>query len=185
MNIIYLHGFNSDGEGWKSAALRQHFPTARVHAPDLPADPSVVKEVVKKCINTCETPPLLVGSSLGGFYAYYHSAQYQLSALLFNPSLQPHITLDDRGIGVFKTWTQGRDYHFRREYLSDLEQMKTEADRSVNPKLLHFFLATDDEVLNHQHLPKQYPEAHLQWFPEAGHRFSKFEKVLKLMKKEF
>jgi hypothetical protein len=185
MNIIYLHGFNSDGEGWKSAALRRHFPKAHVQAPDLPADPLAVKELIEYCIKNCATPPLLVGSSLGGFYAYYHSARHQLQALLFNPSLQPHITLDDRGIGVFKTWTQGRHYHFKRDYLSILEQMKTEAEREQNQKLLHFFLATDDEVLNHQQLPEQFPEAHVQWFPRAGHTFSKFEKVLKLMKKEF
>jgi predicted esterase YcpF (UPF0227 family) len=185
MDIIYLHGFNSDGEGWKSAALRRHFPEAKVQAPDLPADPLLVNELIDHCINRCATPPLLVGSSLGGFYAYCHSSRYQLRALLFNPSLKPHITLDDRGIGVFKTWTQERPYHFKREYLSVLEQMKIAADREQNQKLLYFFLATDDEVLNHQQLPELFPEAHVQWFPRAGHRFSKFEKVLKLFKKDF
>ncbi|WP_367392510.1 YqiA/YcfP family alpha/beta fold hydrolase [Lewinella sp. LCG006] len=185
MNIIYLHGFNSDGEGWKSAALRRHFPKAQVQAPDLPADPQAVKKIVENCINHCATPPLLVGSSLGGFYAYYHSSLHHLRAMLFNPSLSPHLTLDDRGIGVFKTWTQGRPYHFKREYLPVLEQMKADASRQQDQKLLYFFLATDDEVLNHQSLPAQFPEAHVQWFPQAGHGFSKFEKVLKLMKKEF
>jgi len=185
MDIIYLHGFNSDGEGWKSAALRRHFPKAHVQAPDLPADPLAVKELIESCIKDCTTPPLLVGSSLGGFYAYYHSAQHQLRALLFNPSLQPHITLDDRGIGEFKTWTQGRHYHFKRDYLSVLEHMKIAAEREQNQKLLYFFLATDDEVLDHQQLPEQFPEAQVQWFSGTGHGFSKFEKVLKLMKKEF
>lgn len=183
MDIIYLHGFNSDGEGWKSAALRRHFPEARVQAPDLPADPQAVKEIIENVIKDCATAPLLVGSSLGGFYAYYHSAQHQLTAWLFNPSLQPHLTLDDRGIGEFKTWTQGRHYHFKRDYLSALKEMKMVAEHSQHQRLLYFFLASDDEVLNHQQLPEQFPEAHVQWFSQAGHGFSKFEKVLKQMRK--
>lgn len=185
MDIIYLHGFNSDGEGWKATALRKHFPAANVQAPDLPADPLKVQEVIEACITTCTTPPLLVGTSLGGFYAYYYSALHQLKALLFNPSLKPHITLDDRGIGIFKTWTQGRAYHFKRDYLTILKKMKSEADHQQNQKLLYFFLANDDEILDHQQIPEQFTQSHVQWFPGAGHRFSKFEKVLKLMKKDF
>lgn len=185
MEIIYLHGFNSDGEGWKSQALRKHFPKARVQAPDLPAPPHEVQQLVETCLLQCKQPPLLVGSSLGGFYAYYNSAIHQLQALLFNPSLQPYHTLNDRGIGSFKTWTKGRDYEFKFDYLSQLEQMKREADKKCDQKLLRFFLAMDDDVLDHQQLPEQFPHAPFQWFSGAGHRFSKFEKVLKLIKKEF
>lgn len=185
MEIIYLHGFNSDGEGWKSQALRKHFPNANVQAPDLPAHPQEAQQIIECCLRNSTQSPLLVGSSLGGFYAYYNSAIHQLPALLFNPSLQPYLTLNDRGIGTFKTWTKGRDYHFKYDYLDLLQQMKVTAEKTCEQKLLHFFLATDDDILDHQYLPEEFPDAQLQWFPRAGHRFSKFEKVLKLIKKDF
>lgn len=183
-DIIYLHGFNSDGEGWKTKALRRHFPTASVQAPDLPAHPGEVQEIIEECIHQAATPPLLAGHSLGGFYALHNSALHQLKALLFNPSIEPHRTLAGRGVGRFKTWTQGRDYHFKVEYLNMMETMKQHTDQKITPTLLHFYLAENDEVLDHRPIPALFPSANIQWFPNTGHFFRKFEQVLKQIKKE-
>ncbi len=183
MNFLYLHGFNSDGDGWKAQALRQRFPASSVFAPDLPAQPSAVLRLLEELLltipTTSDTPLVLLGTSLGGFYAYYLSAVKGLPALLFNPSLQPHETLDDRGIGEFQTWTKGRDYHFKVEYLLELAQLKQEAEKKVDVSRLRFFLAEDDEVLDLNRIPANYPEASIRWYSKAGHGFSVFEKVLK------
>ena len=184
MQIFYLHGFNSDGEGWKAQALRRQFPAASVWAPDLPADPRAVVAVIKDALQTAEKETVLVGTSLGGFYAYWASACFGLPALLFNPSLVPHKTLAGRGIGHFKTWTKGRDYHFKAEYLPVLEQLKQEAAAKQKEELLYFFLATDDDVLDHSQVPEQFAEAMILWYEGAGHGFSKFEKVLKELKRK-
>ena len=183
-DIIYLHGFNGDGEGWKPAALRRHFPNARVQAPDLPARPREVNAVIEGCRTAALTPPLLIGHSLGGFYALYHGARHGLPALLFNPSIEPHRTLAGRGVGRFKTWTKGRDYDFRESYLEELAAMKVVIDRSVDPRLLRFYLGTEDEILDHRPIPALFPEAEITWVPDTGHFFRKFEKVLKQIKKE-
>lgn len=179
MTWLYLHGFNSDGGGWKVDALQRVFPQAHVLSPDLPADPAEAMALLHAQVQAAAEPPLFIGTSLGGFYAYCLCAAYQRPAYLFNPSLQPHETLV-RGIGRFRTWTKGRDYHFRADYLPILAELKAEADARIDPGLLHFFLATDDDVLDLTPIPQQFPTAAtLRWYDGAGHAFSKFEKALK------
>ncbi|RMF02406.1 MAG: alpha/beta fold hydrolase [Bacteroidetes bacterium] len=184
MTFLYLHGFNSDGDGWKARALRKHFSAATVLAPDLPAEPYAVVAQLEDLLSPLPEQLVVLGTSLGGFYAYFLSAQWQVPALLFNPSLQPYHTLEGRGVGQFQTWTKQRDYHFKRAYLAQLRQLKKLADTRIDVKRLRFFLATDDDLLDHRHLPELYPEAYISWIDGAGHGFSKFEKVLKQAKKE-
>ncbi|MEL7220293.1 MAG: YqiA/YcfP family alpha/beta fold hydrolase [Bacteroidota bacterium] len=184
MTFLYIHGFNSDGEGWKAQALRRQFPTATVLAPDLPADPQQVMALLNEQLQGSSPPFYLVGTSLGGFYAYCLSAHYQRPALLFNPSLSPYLTLKGRGIGHFQTWTKQRDYHFQEAYLQQLEALKVAAETRIQPQLLRFFLADDDDVLDHSSLPTLYPESDIRWYSQAGHGFRKFEKILKSAKKE-
>lgn len=179
MTLVYLHGFNSDGGGWKAAALAKHFPEAQVLSPDLPADPSLVVALLLELLESVPRPVYLVGTSLGGFYAYYLSAHFGWPALLFNPSLQPHLTLH-RGIGHWQTFVKGRDYHFTADYLDTLAHLKTEADRRVVAGQLYFFLATDDEVLDLSGIPAAFPGAGaIRWYPRCGHSFDKFERALK------
>lgn len=183
MIFVYLHGFNSDGEGWKAAALRRHFPQAKVIAPDLPAEPEAAIQLIKQHLaHISPTQLYFFGTSLGGFYAYYCSALWQRPAYLFNPSLRPYETLAGRGIGHFKTWTKQRPYHFREAYLEQLHALKAQADTAIDQQLLNFFLADDDDVLDHAYLPHTFPAASFQWVSGAGHGFSKFEKILKQLK---
>ncbi len=182
--FIYIHGFNSDGDGWKAKALQKHFPDAKIIAPDFPANPLEVMIQLDLILdNLSPENTIIIGTSLGGFYAYVCSAKYNLPVWLFNPSLSPYLTLNDRGIGQFSTWTKKRPYLFLAKYLDTLKQLKIEADKKINYINLRFFIATDDDVLDHSQLNNQYPSAFFQWFDEAGHSFSKFEKVLKAEKK--
>jgi predicted esterase YcpF (UPF0227 family) len=184
MTLLYIHGFNSDGEGWKAEALRRQYPQATVLAPDFPADPHEVVSQLARIMADHPDMHTVIGTSLGGFYAYWVCAHYRVPALLFNPSMQPHLTLDGRGIGQFRTWTKHRDYHFRPEYLPQLAALGQAADASIDTSLLRFFLATDDEVLDHSALPAAFPHADIRHYDGAGHGFSKFEKVLKVGKSE-
>lgn len=177
--FIYIHGFNSDGDGWKAKALERHFPEARVIAPDFEADPMVVIAKLDAILNTLHPKNVhLLGTSLGGFYAYLCSAKYGIKASLFNPSLAPFHTLDDRGIGQFYTWTKKRSYLFKKAYLPILAKLKKDADRQINPSNCRFYLATDDDVIDHSLLSQLYPDIPIEWFDHAGHSFSKFENVL-------
>jgi hypothetical protein len=180
--IIYLHGFNSDGIGYKPDALRAHFINDRILAPDLEANPVLVQQTIRKLIGENPGELFFIGTSLGGFYAWYFGTVTSRPAFLYNPSMQPFITLDDRGVGRFKTWTKGRPYHFKKEYLTILETMWTEAKEREKAENLNFFLASDDDVLDHLMLPAEYPDANfLQWFEDVGHRFAAFADTMPLV----
>lgn len=182
MSLLYLHGFNSDGAGWKSAALARHFPGRLLLAPDLPPDPAAVVSTLEALMAEAPAPVYVFGSSLGGFYAYYLSARYGCPAFLFNPSMQPHLTLH-RGIGAWETYLKKRPYVFEAAYLDTLATLAGEADALADPALLHFFLATDDDILDHSALPARFPNAaSLRWYDRCGHRFDKFERALKEIK---
>lgn len=182
-SMIYFHGFNSDGHGWKFQALRKYFKQCQVHSPDLPAAPMQVIETVKPIVESAPGIVFLVGTSLGGFYAYYFSAIYGYPCFLFNPSVKPHQTLH-RGIGRHKTFTKRRDYHFVEKYLHDLAALKQLADEKVVAANLNFFLATDDDVLDLSPIPDLFPSANfMQWFDQVGHGFSQFREALPQVEK--
>jgi predicted esterase YcpF (UPF0227 family) len=182
MNLLYLHGFNSDGGGFKYDRLRKAFKKAKVLSPDLPANPMEVIKIVDTLIAQQTGPTYCIGTSLGGFYAYYFSAKYNQPCFLFNPSLKPHATLH-RGIGTWTTFQKERTYIFEEAYLADLKRLKEEAEKTIKEEHLNFFLATDDDILDLSDIPTLYPNANtLEWYDNTGHSFSRFPEALKKVK---
>ena len=187
MTIIYLHGFQSDGQGSKYQALKSHFKNTDIQSPDLSANPNEVKTQINDLLNQLKErgeEVLLMGTSLGGFYSLYFSAIHQLKAVIINPSMQPYETLE-RGVGQHQTYKKGRSYHFKKEYLEDLRQMKS-AFEKLNPADLYFFLSTDDELLDHSAVAEEFADAaHLSWWDDSGHRFTRFVELLPEVERVF
>ena len=90
--ILYLHGFSSCGKGNKSLALQAYFGAENVIAVDLPPSPIDAINTIEEILGASHFD-LLIGSSLGGFYATYLAEKYQMKAVLVNPSTQPWETL--------------------------------------------------------------------------------------------
>ena len=114
MNLIYIHGLDSDANSTKGLLLdeycQQHHADIKVHRPDLNQPPKVVFDKLLKLVAEldADSKVVLVGSSLGGYFATLVSNETGCPALLINPSTQPHITLqrfyDDKSAAdVLKT----------------------------------------------------------------------------------
>ena len=99
MNLIYIHGLDSDANSTKGLLLdeycRRHHPDIIVHRPDLNQPPQGVFDKVVKLVAEldADSKVVLVGSSLGGYFASLVSNHTGCPALLLNPSIQPHVTL--------------------------------------------------------------------------------------------
>ncbi|WP_350562097.1 YqiA/YcfP family alpha/beta fold hydrolase [Psychrobacter sp. CAL346-MNA-CIBAN-0220] len=111
MNIVYIHGLDSDSNSTKGQLLEryceQNHPDITVLRPDLNKNPAQVfdqlitliaalnKEVKDKANDKEQrlSSTVLVGSSLGGYYSTLVSNYMNCPALLLNPSIEPHITL--------------------------------------------------------------------------------------------
>lgn len=88
--IVYLHGLESAQGGEKVSFLTEdNF----VYAPKMDyTDTATFKKVLDKI--TSFKPNLIIGSSMGGYFAYMYSSYLDIPVLLFNPALQ-RIQIDD------------------------------------------------------------------------------------------
>ena len=180
--IYYFHGFASTAKSWKVQLLKKHVekePKISLTVPTLPVNPMEVKEVFGKFVSDYGKPALVIGSSLGGFYARYVSALYDMPAVLINPSIFPWRTLSVC-IGLNTRYYTGETFEWKREYLDSLKEMNDEIE-GVDPKHhhLHFFLATDDEVLDHAKIPELFPgAAAIRFFDNCKHSFERFPEII-------
>lgn len=111
MNLIYIHGLDSDANSTKGVLLekycQQHHPDITVLRPDLNQSPEHVFKYLVSLVENANNDQnknmedahshlsntVLVGSSLGGYFSTLVSNHTGYPVLLLNPSTQPHITL--------------------------------------------------------------------------------------------
>ena len=96
MRLIYIHGLDSDANSTKGRLLdeycQRHHPEFEVLRPDLNQHPTqVLNKLTALVSNPKDT--ILVGSSLGGYFATLVSHKTHCGAFLLNPSIQPHVSL--------------------------------------------------------------------------------------------
>ena len=205
MNLIYIHGLDSDANSIKGLLLedycKEYHPDIKVHRPDLNQPPQAVFDKLVHLVEELGrgSKVVLVGSSLGGYFATLVSNQTGCPALLINPSTQPHITLqrfdadksaadaskiDSNQNKVLHTtdggWalTKADLQWFTRHTLSTVE----------NPSDVEVMIKKGDELLDANLSAAFYRQQGATVTIQAGgdHRFSDFEthlpQVLKILK---
>lgn len=91
--LVYIHGFRSSPLSEKSRAFKSIFPDITLASYDtLHADIGFQQlDSLVQAVPTAQ--PILIGSSLGGFWAYQLAKKYALSCVLLNPCMTPEDTL--------------------------------------------------------------------------------------------
>ncbi|BCD67762.1 YqiA/YcfP family alpha/beta fold hydrolase [Nitratiruptor sp. YY09-18] len=173
--ILYIHGFKSCGWGNKSRTLQEFFKD--VIAPDLPPRPI---EAMKLLQHIIEKNPvdMLVGSSLGGYYATYLAQKFTIKSVLINPSTRPYHTLKPY-IGIQKRFCDGEKFAWKEEYIKELMQHDT---NNLRKNLFLVLLQTGDEVLDYKVALEKY--ANQRRIVEYGgnHRFENIDDYLFMIK---
>lgn len=88
MHILYLHGLESSAGGPKVEYLRMLGNL--VTAPEMDyKDPEQYQKICDIILNSYMEEPidLIIGSSMGGYFAYNLGKQYDIPMLLLNPAL--------------------------------------------------------------------------------------------------
>jgi predicted esterase YcpF (UPF0227 family) len=181
--IIYLHGFNSGGQSQKAAWLREHLAPVPVFAPDYPAHrASEALRVLRKFIRRLrrENPHtrklMLIGSSLGGFWAQRLAPEFGACIVLINPSMRPDETLA-RHTGRYRNVATGGETVLNAQDVLALQAHRVEPCNPQVPTLL--LLDADDEVLDYR-----LAEAALRGcgrtlvYPGGSHRFEHLAEAL-------
>ncbi|MBD1580886.1 YqiA/YcfP family alpha/beta fold hydrolase [Pseudoalteromonas sp. S16_S37] len=172
--VIYIHGFNSSELSAKAqqfgAWLAQQPLSCEYITPRLHFDPRVAIMQLESVINE---QTVLLGSSLGGFYATYLSQQYNLPAVVINPAVRPFELLADY-LGAQYNPYQQIHYHLEHEHVHALKQLYVA--QLTKPELLMLLQQMGDEVLPYQQA-LQYYQACQQRIDFAGdHSFMDFQR---------
>ena len=161
MNIIYLHGFQSSSSSIKGQLLK-HYCEAhsgwQVHLPDLNMPPHLALEKLTALIQELDQV-VLVGSSLGGFYATQLVAKLAVPAVLINPAMQPWQLFRDL-FGVAQLpYKVNEHWTLDDAQLDYLEQIELPFVQDADKILV--LLQQGDEVLDYREAQRYYNGAAL------------------------
>lgn len=171
--ILFIHGFASLGLGMKSMALRDYFGTDQVLLPDLSHAPANAIGELEALLERYPVD-LLVGSSLGGYYATWLNRQTSRPAVLINPAVAPFALLDDY-LGEH-TRPDGSRFDLTPQHLVDLRSLQRPALREEERYLV--LLQSGDEVLDYRQAAAYYAAKDVVIEPGGDHRFQHFENHL-------
>ncbi len=211
MNIIYIHGLDSDANSTKGRLLeeycRQYQPDINVLRPDLNKTPDQVFSQLLSLIEglnnknkNAETEQfessntVLVGSSLGGYFSTLVSNHTGCPALLLNPSTQPHVTLQ-RFANEFILDSNNDDKSLKNRVLytttggwpitvADLEWFAAHQLSAINyPNKMAVLIKEGDELLDPNQSKIFYQQQGAAVTMQAGgdHRFSDFGEQLPMV----
>lgn len=174
--IVYLHGFRSSPQSFKSRLLAQRMQElgreAEWHCPHLPASPRAAIEMASTLMAGSPSDAMtVIGSSLGGYYATWLAEQTGCRAILLNPAVKPPRDLE-KYVGVTTEYHSGAPFEFKREYIAELRAL--EVERITRPERYFLIAATGDEVLDWREMAAHYPQARQRIIEGSDHGISEF-----------
>lgn len=187
--ILFIHGFRSHGNSFKARLLKESMPDYDVYSPTidfLHLTPDAVMLELQKIIESMPSKPtVVVGSSLGGYYALCCCFYYGIPVFLINPCVEPVKFIEqliqqaraDGDKSAEQHATQQRDAY--RDFNASFF-MQHHADDS----LLNFALSLDDEVLGeHDLLETMFPRYNMKiMMNRSGHHFTRFDEILDMFR---
>ncbi len=181
--VIYLHGFNSSPASHKARLFTAYCHDQGVHdvlVPVLSHDPARALRTLEECIGEeGERVALLVGSSLGGYYATYLAERHGLKAALINPAVAPCDYLPREIVGRHHNPYAHEEYDFTLDHVAFLRTLNV---RTIHDAARYLLLVqTGDKTLDYRLAVELYAGCH-QVVQEGGsHSFENFAAVLPLI----
>jgi predicted esterase YcpF (UPF0227 family) len=176
--LVYLHGFRSSPLSFKARMIGDRLRATgladRFVCPQLPASPRAAMALVLEGIGL-RPDDVLVGSSLGGYYATWLAERLGGRAVLLNPAVNPAEGLD-RYTGPQTMYHTDEPFDFRPEYLDELRELRVAA--ISRPERYLLVAATGDELLDWRDMVAHYPDARHRVIQGSDHGISDFEHYL-------
>ena len=173
-SILYIHGLNSSPASLKASQLSGVMEriglAERLRVPALHHHPREAIRQLEADIKALGTP-LLVGSSLGGYYATHLAQRYGLEALLINPAVNPH-RLFDGYLGQQQNFYSGETWDLTLDHIEALAAL--EVAPPAEGTHIAVWLQTGDETLDYRHAERFYQQCELDIQQGGDHGYQGF-----------
>lgn len=177
---VYIHGFNSSPASVKAQQLQRHLARlgrgAEFACPALSHWPREAMHQLEALLHGGRArDAVLVGSSLGGFYATWLAEQHGCRAVLVNPAITP-----DEGLAAWlgpqKNLYTGEPYELTREHLAQMAAYRVATP--TRPERYFLMHTTGDELLDYRIAMTHYAGARQRIVEGSDHGFAEFEQYL-------
>ncbi|MFT5591950.1 MAG: putative esterase YcpF (UPF0227 family) [Oceanicoccus sp.] len=162
LRCLYLHGFRSGPDSVKAQQTVRFFAqfdvAQNLHIPQLSPEPAraideaqfLYEQLIDEVgVDNC----LVIGSSLGGYYASYLVERFGGRAALINPAVRPYELLQDY-LGENENLYNGEKFIVTSSYLQELKDI--DVMPLQNPKHHFLLVKTHDETLDAMEAVKKY-----------------------------
>lgn len=116
-------------------------------------------------------PPVLIGSSMGGFFANYIAERYGCRAVLVNPAVQPHRLLAAY-LGEQRNPYTGEICTLTAQHMVELRDLVVSS--MAHPERRMVLLETGDQTLDYREAEAFYRASHCHVEPGGDHSFSRY-----------
>lgn len=180
--FIYIHGFNSSPQSAKAqqvmAFFRQQNCLTQLSVPELPTFPDEAIELLTPLVQSA-TKVVLIGSSLGGFFATWFTEHYaHARAVLINPAVAPHRLLEGM-LGMTQNYYTGQRYELTHQHMKQLQALYL--PELKYPHRLLLLQQEADETLDYRDAVGYYRASAQIVQPGGSHAFDNFEQMLPLI----
>jgi hypothetical protein len=188
--VVYLHGFRSSPRSSKAVVTGEAIQGLSTveqpivwYCPQLLVSPKASMAIVMKHIEESAHDRLVVmGSSLGGYYANYLAEKYGCKAVALNPAVRAPRELASH-VGMLTSYDNDEPYDFRPEYIDELKALQVE--EISNPSRYFLMAAKGDQLLDWHEMVDFYKGAKHLVLEGSDHGISEYPehlpKVLKFI----
>lgn len=172
--LIYLHGFNSSPASLKARQLVEACDArglgGQLRVPALHYDPRRAIAQLEAEIAAARCP-VLVGSSLGGYYATFLAERHGLKALLINPAVRVQ-RLFAAHLGSQHNHHSGEGWELTAEHVAALAAL--EVPPPQDPARFLVWLQSGDETLDYRDAADYYRHCTLDIRAGGDHGYRGF-----------
>ncbi|WP_315808208.1 YqiA/YcfP family alpha/beta fold hydrolase [Pseudomonas sp. C9-3] len=172
--FLYIHGFNSSPGSQKArqftAAMERLGVAEQLRVPALHHHPRKAMAQLESAVADLGQP-VLIGSSLGGYYATYLAERHDLKAVLINPAVAPHRLFDGQ-LGPQTNYYSGETWELTLDHVAALAEL--EVPTPTDGSRYQVWLQTADETLDYRAAERYYRAAALRIESGGDHSFQRF-----------
>lgn len=179
--ILYIHGYNSTGNAWKGQLTKKMFPDCQVLTPTLLYNDTKPDEILESLqrLTTDNDVKMIIGSSMGGYYALCCTAFFHGPIWAVNPVRDIVDTLTK--IALPQIQHDKKALPHAKMMLEQYASFDQKVFQTLHPssQQLNFALSLDDDLLgSHEPLLQMFPQHNqIIWKNQSGHHFARFEEL--------